>query len=515
MRTFLPSLLLIVSLLGNLMTGMAQTPWRFSVLVGINEATSDYYGGFDSSKAKIIAQLDRINDIFNQNNDFAQEIYFEADSIYEFSGSSMDETSLPHSGFDVRLVINGVPNTGGGGFFGDYKAIHHAWSYDGDFGGPFDGYGTDGLAHEFGHYLGAVDLYGIQVNAENNPVNGTAYTAANSMMTYPYGNHVWDQHSIFIIDSQNGVPNSFPSVIKVKVTDNYDNPVTGAKIKLYPVNWYSYSVIPVVSDSGTTGMSGEFLFASNPFRAHTSGHHWDVRYANFLVEVSAGTKKAYSWMSIDEVQISYFLNEDFVETIQLDTITGLNPDYAVSMNIQSSWSGGFSAEVTISNNGADTINGWTLIYDLSNAGVSSIWNASHLSDNPVTVTDVTWNAEILPGNSHTFGANYTTSGTVGIPVSAKLNGMDVVFSSNWGSRFAPEEISGRENISIYPNPASDIVHLDAEHIESVTLTDINGRMVLKQTNPARQIRVSHLPAGLYNLRIETGQGIFQTNIAIR
>ena len=72
---------------------------------------------------------------------------------------------------------------------------------------------------------------------------------------------------------------------------------------------------------------------------------------------------------------------------------------------------------------------------------------------------------------------------------------------------------GREDFlaskfSVFPNPATDIISItnnDAIAINSITITDLNGRIV-KNTNSAEQINISDLSAGVYMMNIASEQG---------
>lgn len=83
------------------------------------------------------------------------------------------------------------------------------------------------------------------------------------------------------------------------------------------------------------------------------------------------------------------------------------------------------------------------------------------------------------------------------------------------------QINADDEISLYPNPASDKLYLDA--VGSVKLTDIvimnvMGSVVHKQqlpnTNSVKQIDIGQLPAGNYNVRINTEDGIVNKKLVI-
>jgi hypothetical protein len=68
-------------------------------------------------------------------------------------------------------------------------------------------------------------------------------------------------------------------------------------------------------------------------------------------------------------------------------------------------------------------------------------------------------------------------------------------------------------VSIYPNPVSDVLYFDSE-IEKVVFYDISGRKVLEQ-NQVIAIDVSHLEKGTYILKIVAEQFIQTKKIIIK
>jgi hypothetical protein len=99
--------------------------------------------------------------------------------------------------------------------------------------------------------------------------------------------------------------------------------------------------------------------------------------------------------------------------------TGCRVDYAVS----SSWTGGFGANVTITNLG-DPISSWTLTWSFG-AGqtITQLWNGSFTqSGSQVAVTNASYNGSIGTGASTAFGFNGTWNGTNPNPTSFTLNG---------------------------------------------------------------------------------------------
>ncbi|MFI9639369.1 cellulose binding domain-containing protein [Micromonospora sp. NPDC051925] len=90
-----------------------------------------------------------------------------------------------------------------------------------------------------------------------------------------------------------------------------------------------------------------------------------------------------------------------------------------------SWNSGFTADVTITNRGSSTINGWALTYNLpSGQQVTNAWNATVTqSGAAVTARNVAFNGTLAPGGTATFGYQGTLNGTYSTPTSFSLNGV--------------------------------------------------------------------------------------------
>jgi aryl-phospho-beta-D-glucosidase BglC (GH1 family) len=98
---------------------------------------------------------------------------------------------------------------------------------------------------------------------------------------------------------------------------------------------------------------------------------------------------------------------------------------AVAFAVQNDWGSGFTANVTIQNNGTNPINGWTLEFD-SPVNITNIWNAvivSHVGTHYV-IQNASWNASIAAGGSVSFGFQGAPGGITGLS-NLKLNGVAV------------------------------------------------------------------------------------------
>jgi glucuronoarabinoxylan endo-1,4-beta-xylanase len=99
---------------------------------------------------------------------------------------------------------------------------------------------------------------------------------------------------------------------------------------------------------------------------------------------------------------------------------GCSVNYAVS----SQWSGGFGANVTITNLG-DPINSWTLTWSYSaGQAVTQAWNTTLTqSGAAVTARNVSYNGSIATNGTTSFGFNGSWTGSNPAPTSFTLNGM--------------------------------------------------------------------------------------------
>ncbi|WP_152918234.1 glycoside hydrolase family 48 protein, partial [Ardenticatena maritima] len=100
--------------------------------------------------------------------------------------------------------------------------------------------------------------------------------------------------------------------------------------------------------------------------------------------------------------------------------TACRVDYVV----RNEWSGGATVDVTITNTGSATINGWTLTWTFpGNQQITNGWNVTlSQSGAVVTASDVGWNGTIAPAGSVTFGFNLNWSGANPTPTDFTLNG---------------------------------------------------------------------------------------------
>ena len=88
------------------------------------------------------------------------------------------------------------------------------------------------------------------------------------------------------------------------------------------------------------------------------------------------------------------------------------------------WSGGFVANVTVTNTGTSTIPSWTLAFSLPGDGkITSGWNAAITQTGQgVTATNMVYNGTIATGGYASFGFQATSTSATATPAAFTLNG---------------------------------------------------------------------------------------------
>lgn len=103
----------------------------------------------------------------------------------------------------------------------------------------------------------------------------------------------------------------------------------------------------------------------------------------------------------------------------------------ITFRVSQEWGSGFQGDFTITNNGATSINNWTLQFDMA-PRISSFWDSSitSVTGNTCKAVPVSWNQSIPPGGKVGFGfvaspgnmrippANITFNGSSPVPVPA-------------------------------------------------------------------------------------------------
>lgn len=87
------------------------------------------------------------------------------------------------------------------------------------------------------------------------------------------------------------------------------------------------------------------------------------------------------------------------------------------------WGNAFTANIIISNDGATPITGWQVSWQQNGDSlISYLWNADYSGSNPYTASNLSWNANIEPGNSINFGFQGNGDDSTGTILSCSAQG---------------------------------------------------------------------------------------------
>jgi hypothetical protein len=198
---------------------------------------------------------------------------------------------------------------------------------------------------------------------------------------------------------------------------------------------------------------------------------------------------------------TYYSGGSDIRLLYTETINPLPNNSGFRIMKGSSISSTFSSVVTSESNIID--NYMVIDHPLLNDNPNAVFIYSHY-----------WG---YPGGNNATYLPYVTeafyhAGRWGIYVYGTPN-----FPQNvWFDFLIPDTILGVENvdanlskITLYPNPAKDIVHFSSKSImEEIQIFNVSGQhlMTLKNSGTHLEINVSSLPSGIYLAKIKTAQG---------
>ncbi|MBB4960827.1 cellulose binding domain-containing protein [Micromonospora polyrhachis] len=97
---------------------------------------------------------------------------------------------------------------------------------------------------------------------------------------------------------------------------------------------------------------------------------------------------------------------------------------AASYRVTNSWSGGFQAEVTVRNTGSSAVTGWAVGWTFPDGQtISQLWGGTHTQTGAnVTVRNLSYNGNLAPNATTTFGFLGTWAGVNGVPATISCTG---------------------------------------------------------------------------------------------
>ncbi|MBB5138802.1 endoglucanase [Thermocatellispora tengchongensis] len=176
---------------------------------------------------------------------------------------------------------------------------------------------------------------------------------------------------------------------------------------------------PAVSD--ITGSTARVTWAASTDDVGVTGY--DVYRGSTLAGTADGTSFTLTGLSPDTDYTVHVVARDASgksspesESTAFTTTSAPAGGCSAAYKVANSWGGGFQAEVTVKNEGASPITGWTVTWTWPGGqSISQVWNGTHTQTGAnVGVRNVSWNGSLAPGGTASFGL--IASGASATPV---------------------------------------------------------------------------------------------------
>jgi hypothetical protein len=103
---------------------------------------------------------------------------------------------------------------------------------------------------------------------------------------------------------------------------------------------------------------------------------------------------------------------------------------------------------------------------------------------------------------------YWPSGNIDNLTGQNVNGL-ITITENSTASIGDNTIN---NLAFYPNPVSDVLHLQLDNMgtyASYSIYDVNGKQVIKELLDSKEIKVADLNSGVYFIHLNRVDGILK------
>ncbi len=230
--------------------------------------------------------------------------------------------------------------------------------------------------------------------------------------------------------------------------------------------------------------------------------------------ITANLKRAHnnSFKLIDGIKI--MLNQNFDNSVlNNDAPKFWNSDESIAIEHNNNWLAVERRQIPVTNESIQLF-----IWDYKNTDYQLELKLGNLEQTQVKLKDHYTNDIVELPTSQAFTYNFTANSS--IPESVSNTRFELIFEQ---VSLNTNELT-ENNISVYPNPATDILHIDIPQIagQEVTLelVDMAGRQISKetltaQTNTISTKAVQNLSAGVYNVNIQFNDNSFNKKIIVK
>ncbi|WP_225849969.1 cellulose binding domain-containing protein [Streptomyces sp. HPF1205] len=253
---------------------------------------------------------------------------------------------------------------------------------------------------------GGPTVYTLGNNA--NKITSTTQTSTSAVTVAPYS------LTVLQVPGSGGTGTTAPGAPGQPTVSNLSSSTSGANTGTGTLSWPA-------STAGTYPVANYQLYrlgsgGSSTLVGSPTGTTWP------LSGLTIGASYTYDVVAVDTHGNPSLPSAPLTFTVPPPADSSCAVHYAIS----SSWSGGFGANITMTNRAATPINGWKLTFTFPAAGeaVQSGWNGTWTqSGQDVTVTSADWNGTIAAnGGSVSVGFNGVDTGLATAPTSFSLNG---------------------------------------------------------------------------------------------
>ncbi|TCS41611.1 lytic polysaccharide monooxygenase [Reinekea marinisedimentorum] len=240
---------------------------------------------------------------------------------------------------------------------------------------------------------GTITLYSI----ETEPTQGTLAGSGNTYVYTPQsGFYGIDSFTYSVTDNDNQTSATATVYITINNTGN-SAPVADLI--------YSKSGLTIsVDGSGSSDAEGDAL-----------SYSWDFGDGSYAI----GETSTHTYSTAGSYDVTLTVNDGALsgtEVVSVSVTDTLASSSECEYVVTNSWGTGFTAEVSIINNGSENIDDWEVSWSYSgDTVITNYWNADISGTGPYTASPASWNATIYAGQERTFGIQGSYSGDLEIP----------------------------------------------------------------------------------------------------
>lgn len=289
--------------------------WKFRVSLYAEKAAVEKAGGQMALLKKMDAQMKKASDFFSSSG-LDNKLTFYITSFIQFSGASkpyMTDARVEQANTcDIRLVLN--PGASSSDVSSGWMPAPYL-SAGLDVADPFSEQGLIELVKVLAQSRGVYDYSLTRVdNSQNNSISGDCYIPEEGLMSLGKLEAGLSEYGKAVINASGASRIArrhyefIPSNIKAQVFTCDGSIASDAKLKFYKVLPGSGKVEKKPAFSGGLTITGNFIFASNPF---FNSENREDNVANYLVEVTGDSYRHFTWMPIHVIEYETIRDKNY------------------------------------------------------------------------------------------------------------------------------------------------------------------------------------------------------------